>query len=154
MCAPAFVARTSAVDNMENMLLTFCFCCILICASIIFPAITSLSDPCTFLYSQVKESTLKVMKELADKLFLGGREIPQYPFGEALPEEQVAAAAAAETKQDEELDPLNKLIKSNEATMVHIPSLFLALFSFTFANIVFLHFFCAVCFLVCTYSCR
>lgn len=53
------------------------------------------------------------MKQLAEKLFLGTRHLPQYPFGEAV-------EATAESKETADaaladLDPLNKLIKSSEA---------------------------------------
>lgn len=48
------------------------------------------------------------MKDLAEKLFLGTRHLPQYPFGEAVEDAEVKEANQAD------LDPLNKLIKSSE----------------------------------------
>lgn len=69
-----------------------------------------------------------MMKDLAEKLFLGVRNIPQYPFGEAL------EAPAAEAKESEEaaalaeLDPLNKLIKNSEALVSIKKNFFIVMF--------------------------
>lgn len=53
------------------------------------------------------------MKQLAEKLFLGTRHLPQYPFGEAI--ETTAESKEAADAALADLDPLNKLIKSSEA---------------------------------------
>lgn len=53
------------------------------------------------------------MKDLAKKMFLGVRNLPQYPFGEASDAAASEAKEAADANQAD-LDPLNKLIKSSE----------------------------------------
>jgi protein TIF31 len=54
-----------------------------------------------------------MMKDLAEKMFLGVRNLPQYPFGKALDAAASEAKEVADANQAD-LDPLNKLIKSSE----------------------------------------